>query len=292
MRNQTLQTPRHPRGQVHSIIPRWLPWGKSPRYLMSFRQPHQIPSFHPKSQMHYHFHLRQVYYPRANAMMDPVNNFLGSAVRVRYFPPFLMDVPDLSNYLLGAAPGSRRVSSRSSLRPSLASVNVLFLHPATLRPASEQRTSTHCSSRSAAGRHVSDPGDADGLSALPSSLPATGPQDISQLPSFPETAANPSATTSSGFPSSSSPLSSPDFLDSIVLAEESGRTQREYSLLPVNRLLTAIYMVFVQNGTPPGRVHQRCLHLGALKPFLRHLRCLALCSHKGLISRGAIPYQC
>lgn len=134
------------------------------------------------------------------------------------------------------------MSSRSSLRPSLASVNVLLLHPATLRPVSEQRTSTHRSSRSAAGRHVSDPGDADGLSALPSSLPATGPQDISQLPSFPETAANLSTTTSSGFPSSSSPPSSPDFLDSIILAEECGRTRREYSLLSVNRLLTAIHV--------------------------------------------------
>lgn len=78
---------------------------------------------------------------------------------------------------------------------------------------------------------MADPGDADSLSTLPSSLPATCPQDISQLPSFPETAANPSAEMSSGFPTSSSPPSSPDFLDSIILAEESGRSRREYSLI-------------------------------------------------------------
>lgn len=80
---------------------------------------------------------------------------------------------------------------------------------------------------------MADPDDADNLSALPSSLPTTCPQDISQLPSFPETAVNPSAATSSGFPSSSSP-SSPDFLDSIILAEDSGRTGREYGLLSFN----------------------------------------------------------
>jgi hypothetical protein len=106
-------------------------------------------------------------------------------------------------------------------------MNVLFLHPATLRPVSGLRTSHAGSTRkSAAGSHVAAPDDADQLSALPSSLPATGPQDISQLPSFPETAAHPSTPTSSGFPSSSSPPSSPDFLDSIVLAEESGGKQR------------------------------------------------------------------
>jgi hypothetical protein len=237
MRNQAhlpRQAPHHPRGQVHSIVPRRLPWGKSLRYLMSFRRPHQIPSFHPKGQMHYRSHLRQVY-PRANAMMDPANCLPGSAVPVRYFPPFLMDdPPDLSHFLLGATPEFRRPLSRSSPRPSLASVNVLLLHPATLRPVSERRTSTHSSSRSAAGSHVADPDDADSLSTLPSSLPTTCPQDISQLPSFPETAANPSAATSPGFPSSSSPPSSPDFLDSIILAEESGRTRREYSLLSVH----------------------------------------------------------
>lgn len=113
-------------------------------------------------------------------------------------------------------------------------MNVLLLHPATLRPVSERRTS-HSSRRSAPGSHVADTDDADSLSAkLPSSLPTTCSQDISQLPSFPETAANPSAATSSGFPSSSSPPSSPDFLDSIILAEESGRTRREYSLQSVN----------------------------------------------------------
>jgi hypothetical protein len=238
-RNQTLltlQTPHHPRGQVHSIVPRRLPWGKSARYLMSFRRPHQIPGFHPK--MHYYFHLRQVY-PRANAMMDPANYLPGSAVPVRYFPPFLMnDSPDLSNFLLGATPGFRRPLSRSSPRPSLASVNVLLLHPATLRPVSER----HSSSRSAAGSHVADPDDADSLSTLPSSLPTTCPQDISQLPSFPETAVNPSAATSSGFPSSSRPPSSPDFLDSIILAEESGRRRREYSYLLTISHLTTISM--------------------------------------------------
>jgi hypothetical protein len=243
MRYQThlpLQTPHHPRGQVHSIVPRQLPRGKSLRYLMSFRRPHQIPSFHPKSQMHHHFHPRKVY-PRANAMMDPANCLQGSAVPVRYFTPFLMgDPPDLSNFLLGATPEFRRLLSRSSPRPPLASVNVLLLHPATLRPVSERHTSTHSSSRSVAG-HVADPDDADSLSTLPSSMPTTYPQDISQLPSFPETAANPSAATSSGFPSSSSPQSSPDFLDSIILAEESGRTRREHSLLSINHsLLTTI----------------------------------------------------
>jgi hypothetical protein len=199
---------------------------------MSFRRSHQITSFHPKSQMHCHFHLRQVY-PRANAMMDPANCLPGSAVPVRYFPPFLIDDPDLSNFLLGATPEFRRLLSRPSSRPSLASVDVLLLPPATLRPVSERRTS-RSSRRSAAGIHVADPGDADSLSTFPSSLPTTYPQDISQLPSFPETAANPSAATSSGFPSSSSPPSSPDFLDSIILAEESGRKRREYSLLYVN----------------------------------------------------------
>lgn len=203
---------------------------------MSFRRPHQITSFHPKSQIHCRFHLRQVY-PRANAMMDPGNCLPSNAVPVCYFPPFLIDdLPDLSDVLLGATPEFSRLLSRSSARPSLASVNVLLLHPATLRPVSERRSShsssSHSSSRSAPGSHV--PGDADSLSTLPSSLPTTCPQDISQLPSFPETAADPSAATSSGFPGSSSPPSSPDFLDGIILAEESGRTRREYSLLYVN----------------------------------------------------------
>lgn len=228
-----LQAPHHPRGQAHSIVPRQLPWGKSPRYSMFFRRPHQIASFHPKSRMDYHFHLRQVYL-WVNAMMDLANCLPGSAEPVRNFPPFLIDDPDLSKFLSGATPEFRRLLSRSSPRPSLASVNVLLLHPATLRPVSEGRTSTH-SSRSTAGSHVADPGDTDSLSAaLPSSLPSTCPQDISQLPSFPETATNPSAATSSGFPSSSSPPSSPDFLDGIILAEESRRTRREYSLLSVS----------------------------------------------------------
>lgn len=124
-----------------------------------------------------------------------------------------------------ATPEFRRLLSRSSSRPSLASVNVLLLHPATLRPASEH-TPTHSSGRST-GSHVADPDSADSLSTLPSSLPTTCPQDISQLPSFPETAANPSAATSFGFPSSSSPPSSPDFLDGIILAEERGRTRQQ-----------------------------------------------------------------
>jgi hypothetical protein len=137
-----------------------------------------------------------------------------------------MTTPNLSNFLLGPTPQSRRLS-RSSPRPSLASVNVLLLHPCTPRPVSERHTSR-------TGSHVADPDDADSLSTLPSSLPTTCPQDISQLPSFPETAVNPSAATSSGFPSSPSSPSSPDFLDSIILAEESGRTRREYRLLSVN----------------------------------------------------------
>ncbi len=137
-----------------------------------------------------------------------------------------MTFPDLSDFLLGATPEfHRRPLSRSSLRPSLTSVNVLFLHPATLRPVSGRRMS-HAYRKSATGSHVAAPDDADQLSALPSSLPATGPQDISQLPSFPETATHPSTPTSSGLPSSSSPPSSPDFLDSIVLAEECGGKQR------------------------------------------------------------------
>ena len=72
------------------------------------------------------------------------------------------------------------------------------------------------------------------LSLLPSSLPVTGPQHTSQYPSFPETAVHPSTPTSSGF--SSSP-SSPDLLDSIVLAEGSGRRWRECDSVTVeNRL--------------------------------------------------------
>src|SRR6267154_3630324 len=128
---------------------------------------------------------------------------------------------DLSKFLLGTTPEFRRLLSRSSPPSSLASVNVRLLPPATLRPVSERHTSTHSSNRSgrsAAGSHVADP-DADSLSTLPSSLPTTCPQDVSQLPPFPETAVNPSAATSSGFPTSSSPPSSPDFLDGIILAE-------------------------------------------------------------------------
>lgn len=172
-------------------------------------------------------------------------------------------------------------------------MNVLLLHPATLRPVSERRASTHSSRRSTAGSHVADPDDPGCLSALPSSLPTTCPQDISQLPSFPETAANSSAAMSSGFPSSSSPPPSPDFLDSIILAEDSGGTRREYSLLSVNHRPSDvdIHMAFVQNGTPPARVRQRCLHLGALKPFPRHLPSSALCSHQVLVTCGAIPCQ-
>ena len=52
-----------------------------------------------------------------------------------------------------------------------------------------------------------------------------------------------------------------------------------------------IHMVFVQNGAPPTRVYQRCLHLGALKPFRRHLRSSALCSHQVLVTYGAILHQ-
>jgi hypothetical protein len=286
MRSQTHLRLQTPRGQ-HSIVPRRLPWGKSRRYLMSFRRPHQIASFHPNSQILCRFYLRQVY-PRANAMMA-ANRSPGSAVPVRYFSTVLIDDPDLSKFLLGATAEFRRLHSRSSPRPSLASVNVLLLHSATLRPVSERRTSTRSSRRSAAGSHVVDPDDDDdNLSALPSSLPTTCPQDISLLPSFPETATNPSAATSSGFPSSSSPPSSPDFLDSIILADESRRTRREYSLLSVNHWTSDD---FVQNGAPPAKVYQRCPYLVALKLFPRHLLSSALCSHQVLVARGGMARQ-
>jgi hypothetical protein len=111
-------------------------------------------------------------------------------------------------------------------------VNSFILHPATLRPVSERRTSTHAARKSVASSHGANSDDANRLSALPSSLPATRSQHISQLPSFPESAVNPSTATSSVFPNSSSPPSSPDLLDSIVL-EDSGRKRREYNLLSV-----------------------------------------------------------
>ncbi|KAH9996309.1 hypothetical protein BJV77DRAFT_1065927 [Russula vinacea] len=116
----------------------------------------------------------------------------------------------------------RRPLSRSSPRPSLASVNSFILHPATLRPVSERRTSVHAARKSVASSHVTSSDDANRLSALPSSLPATRSQIISHLPSFPGSAVNSSTATSSVFPSSSTPPSSPDLLDNIVL-EDSGR---------------------------------------------------------------------
>src|SRR5713226_7701438 len=130
-----------------------------------------------------------------------------------------MTFPDLSDFLLGATPEfHRRPLSRSSLRPSLTSVNVLFLHPATLRPVSGRRMSHASSTRkSATGSHVAAPDDADQLSALPSSLPATGPQDISQLPSLRDTATRPSTSSCSGLPISSSSPSSTDFFGFIEL---------------------------------------------------------------------------
>jgi hypothetical protein len=85
-----------------------------------------------------------------------------------------------------------------------------------------------------ASSHVVSSDDANRLSVLPSSIPATRSQIISQLPSFPESAINPSTATSSVFPSSSTPPSSPDLLDSIVL-EDSGRKRREYNILSVKR---------------------------------------------------------
>ncbi len=197
----------------------------------------------------------------------------------------------LSNFLLDASPKCRHrpLSRSTSPRPSLASVSVLLLHPATLRPVSERRTSTHSASESAAGNHVVAPDDADRLTALPSTLPTTYPQHIS---SFPETAAHPSTPTSSGVLSSSRPPSSPDLLDSIILAEDSGRKLREYNLQSVYHWPSdGVQMTFVQNGTHPARVCQLCLYLGALKPFPRHLLSSALCSHQVLVTHGAIPCQ-
>ena len=113
-------------------------------------------------------------------------------------------------------------------------MNSFILHPATLRPVSERRTSVHAARKSVASSHVTSSDDANRLSALPSSLPATRSQIISHLPSFPGSAVNSSTATSSVFPSSSTPPSSPDLLDNIVL-EDSGREGREYNLLSVKR---------------------------------------------------------
>jgi hypothetical protein len=143
------------------------------------------------------------------------------------------DLSDPSQFLIGANPDfRRRPLSRTSPRPSLASVNAFLLHPATLRPVSERRTSTHSAIKATASGHVEAPDDANRssvLSVLPSSLSAT---EISQVPPFPETAVPPSTPTSSGFSTSSSPPSSPDLLDGIVLAGGS-RKWRECDLLSV-----------------------------------------------------------
>jgi hypothetical protein len=212
--------------------------------------------------------------------------FVGQRRASPYFPTVLIDdLSDLSKFLLGATPDfHRRPLSRSSPRPSLASV---ILHPATLRPVSERRTSTHGASQTVTGTRVVAPDDADRMSALPSSLPAAHSRHISQLPSFPESAVHPSTPTSSGFSSSLSPPSSPDLLDSIVL--ESGRKRREYDILSVKRGLTISLLIIVQNGISPVRARQRCLHLEALKPSLRLPLSSALCSHQVQVTHGAIP---
>lgn len=44
--------------------------------------------------------------------------------------------------------------------------------------------------------------------------------------------------------------------------------------------LTISLLIFVQNGTPPVRVAQRCLHLGAVKLSPRHPLSSAPCSHQ------------
>ena len=200
---------------------------------MHFRRSHHIPIFHLKCRPHPHFHLRQVF-PRANAMMGPVHYLREGAGRVRDFTPFCCPTP--SQFLIGANPDfRRRPLSRTSPRPSLASVNALLLHPATLRPVSEWRTSTHSAIKATASSHVEAPDDANRscvLSVLPSSIPVIGSEQISQDPSFPETAVPPSTPTSSGFSTSSSPPSSPDLLDGIVLAGGS-RKWRECDFLSV-----------------------------------------------------------
>ncbi|KAI0299422.1 hypothetical protein B0F90DRAFT_619583 [Multifurca ochricompacta] len=121
--------------------------------------------------------------------------------------------------------------SRSGSRPSLASVNNFLLHPATLLPIGERRSSSvfHASG-SVGGLQLESSGDADTLSALHSSLVTTHSHHISQLPSFPESAGPQSALISPGYPSSLASASlppSPDLLDNIVLTHESGFRHRK-----------------------------------------------------------------
>ena len=113
-------------------------------------------------------------------------------------------------------------------------MNTLLLHPATLLPIGEQRISIRPLGGTAEGRQKVASVDTDNLSALLSSLPATRSEDIFRLPAFPESANRSSARRSYGFPNSLSSASgplSPDFLDHVVLADESTIRRRKHHLL-------------------------------------------------------------
>ncbi|KAH9988098.1 hypothetical protein BJV74DRAFT_469706 [Russula compacta] len=131
----------------------------------------------------------------------------------------------------GVTPECRRLPrSRSSSRPSFASVNTFLLHPATLITIGDERrvSFTRTASESVADPHVASPDDADKLSVLPQLL-ATRSM-TSQPPSYPESGRHSSELKSSDIPSSlgsPSSLPSPDLLDNIVLADESCLRRRE-----------------------------------------------------------------
>jgi hypothetical protein len=143
-----------------------------------------------------------------------------------------------------------------------------ILHPATLFPVGERWRSTIRSLNvSAEGSRVVAPDDSDNLSAMPSSLPVTRSQHISQLPSFPESAIRSFALRSSGFPNplrTSSPPPSPDLLDHIVLADGGRARRRKYCLLCSEHGYhddISLDIFAQENGPTPMEARQRCLCL-------------------------------
>ena len=140
-----------------------------------------------------------------------------------------IDFPDTLN--LGASPDvRRRAQSRPNSRRSPATVNPLILRPATLLPIGERRISPIRPLRGSTDGQEVVTGDAGSLSTLPSSLPTTRSEDISQLPAFPESANRSSALRSSGFSNPLKSASRPpshDFLDHVVLADESTIQRRK-----------------------------------------------------------------
>ncbi|KAI9513451.1 hypothetical protein F5148DRAFT_1278823 [Russula earlei] len=150
----------------------------------------------------------------------------------------------------GSTADARR-PSRLSARPSLASVNNLLLHPATLLPIGDRRVSSiRSASESPTVSQRAIPDDPDNKrSGRPSSRPATRSRQTSPR----QRDAPSSALTNTAFQiplRSSSPAPSPDLLDSLILSDDGNFQRRISAPLSARHAPSDVFPFDISAGEP------------------------------------------